>query len=273
MTEKNNRTATFLLMAASRDGPNNVVARLQNKSHKCLVELGGEVMIVRVLREIMASGRADRIYISIEDQSILDALPECREWLASGRISIVQSRENLFLSIMSAVDEIDKPYPLVVSTADNALHTASMVRHFVDSLFAQAPDAGLGLTNAKVILEAYPDGQRPFYRMKGDNWSGCNIYGLMTERAVKMSKAFEGGGQFGKYPWRVLKAFGLMNMIYYKFQMKTLDQAMESLSRRFKMNVKAIDMPFADAPIDVDNPGDVVLTEKILEARKQSLNS
>jgi GTP:adenosylcobinamide-phosphate guanylyltransferase len=271
MTDQNRVTPTFLLMAASRDGANNVVARLQNKSHKCLIQLGGELMIVRVLREIMASERAGRIYVSIEDESILSAVPECQEWLASGRISTVQSRENLFLSVMSAVKEIENPYPLVISTADNALHTAPMVRHFVDSLFAQALDAGLGMTNAKVILEAYPDGQRPFYRMKGDNWSGCNIYGLMTERAVKMSKAFEGGGQFGKYPWRVMKAFGLMNMIYYKFQLKTLEQAMESLSRRFKMKVMAIDMPFADGPIDVDNPGDVVLTEKILAARKQSL--
>jgi len=269
MTEQENRTATFLLMAASRDGANNAVARLQGKSHKCLVELGGEVMIVRVLREIMASGRADRIFISIEDQTILDAVPECQEWLASGRIRTVQSRENLFLSVVSAVDEIDNPYPLIISTADNALHTAPMVKHFVDSLFAQAPDAGLGMTNAKIILEAYPEGERPFYRLKNDNWSGCNIYGLMDERALKMSKAFEGGGQFGKYPWRVMKAFGLMNMIYYRFRMKTMDQAMENLSRRFKIKVKTINMPFADAPIDVDNPGDVELTEKILEARKR----
>ncbi len=268
MSEQGNKTATFLLMAASRDGANNVVARLQDKSHKCLIELGGEVMIVRVLREIMDSGRAARIFVSIEDQAVLDAVPECKQWLAEGRISTVQSRDNLFLSVMSAVDEIENPYPLVLSTADNALHTAPMVRHFVDSLFTQAPDAGLGMTNAKIILEAYPDGERPFYRMKGDNWSGCNIYGLMTERAVKMSKAFEGGGQFGKYPWRVMKAFGLMNMIYYKFQLKTLEQAMKSLSRRFKIKVKVIDMPFADGPIDVDNPGDVVLTEKILAARK-----
>jgi hypothetical protein len=40
------------------------------------------------------------------------------------------------------------------------------------------------------------------------------------------------------------------------------------LSRRWGINLKIIQMPYADAPIDVDNLGDVMLTEKILKARR-----
>ena len=54
---------TTLVMAGSRKGPDNPVAQLQNKSHKCMVDIDGVVMLERVVEELIASGKNGRIYV------------------------------------------------------------------------------------------------------------------------------------------------------------------------------------------------------------------
>jgi len=262
------RTATVLILAASRLGPGDVVAQSQNVSHKCLITLDGIVMLERVVRELKASKYVDRIFISMEDENLLDRVPALAEMYAKGEIQFVQSSENLFLSVTGAAREISDPFPLVITTADNALHTTEMIDYFFAQFFDGNPDAGIAMTPASLLLEAYPEGQRAFYDIKGGGWSSCNLYGLMTPKALSAAKAFEGGGQFGKNPQRILKAFGLIFMILYKYKLASIETLRKRLSKRWGIHVKLIHMPYADGPIDVDNAGDVVLAEKILKARR-----
>ena len=61
------KKATVLVLAASRAGPEDAVAALQGVSHKCLVEIDGEVMLQRVVREIAGSPSAGEIWVSIDE--------------------------------------------------------------------------------------------------------------------------------------------------------------------------------------------------------------
>lgn len=264
------RKATALILAGSRLGPKDAVAQSQNVSHKCLIELDGMIMLERVIKEIQAVEAVGRIFISIEKPEILDSVQVLREMREKGEIEFVQSRENLFLSVTGAAADIEDPFPLIVTTGDNALHTTEMVDHFCNELLATDTDAGIAMTPASVILEAYPEGKRAFYHLKDGDWSSCNIFALMSEKALGAAKSFEGGGQFGKNPQRVLKAFGFIFMILYRFRLAGMDTLVKRLSKRWGIKVKLVVMPFADAPIDVDNTGDVVLAEKILKARRSA---
>jgi hypothetical protein len=58
-------------------------------------------------------------------------------------------------------------------------------------------------------------------------------------------------------------------MVLYRFRLASLAALGKRISRRWGINLKLVIMPFADAPIDVDNAGDVILAEKILKARRQ----
>ncbi len=262
------RKATALILAASRLGPQDIVAKSQDVSHKCLITLDGMIMLERVVREIKAARDIDRIFISIEKEELIDSVPVLKEMRERGEIQFVQSRENLYLSVTGAAEDIDNPFPLIITTADNALHTTEMVDHFCKEIFNLNPDAGIAMTPASVILEAYPEGKRAFHNLKDGGWSSCNLYALMNEKALASTKAFEGGGQFGKNPQRILKAFGFVFMILYRFKLATSATLGKRLSRRWGIDLKLIRLPYADAPIDVDNPGDVKLTEKILKARR-----
>ncbi len=261
---------TVLVLAASRAGPEDAVAALQDKSHKCLVEIDGEIMLERVVREIAASRYAGDIHVSIEREDILRQIPLVARMMDEGRVHFISAGDNLFASITAAAETIDNPYPLVVSTGDNALHTTEMFDHFCAEILAKKPDAAVGMTPAATILEAYPDGKRAFHELKDGGWSSCNLYAASSAKAVDAAKVFQTGGQFGKRPIRILKAFGLPVMLMYKFRLATIHGLADYLSKRWGITLKIISMPFADAPIDVDNPGDFTRTEAILQKRRSS---
>ena len=122
----------------------------------------------------------------------------------------------------------------------------------------------------ETLLAKYPDGQRRFHRFADGEWSNCNLYALMTPEALAAAEFFRGGGQFAKSLKRVMNAFGLFNMIAYKFAWFARDKAMDRLSARSGVRVKAIDMPFPEAPIDVDNERTRRIAEEILIARAAS---
>ncbi len=260
--------ATALILAASRRGPADEVAKIQNLSHKCLVVIDGMVMLERVVREIKAAKDIGRIFVSIESEELLTSVPALKEMFEKGEIHYLPSEENLFLSIKNASAAIENPWPLVISTGDNALHTSDMVDHFTSEMFSENVDSAVAMTPSDVILKAYPDGKRAFHELKDGGWSSCNLYALMNEKALTAAKVFEGGGQFGKRPKRIMAAFGLWFMMLYKFRWATIHQLAGLLSRRWNLTLKVIRMPYADAPIDVDNPGDFVRTEQILQARR-----
>ncbi len=260
--------ATALILAASRRGAADSVAKIQSLSHKCLVVIDGMVMLERVVCEIRASDHIGRIFVSIESQEILESVPALKAMLNAGEIHYLPSAENLYLSIKNAAEQIDNPWPLVISTGDNALHTTEMIDHFSEEIFSAPIDTAVAMTPSNVILEAYPDGKRAFHELKGSGWSSCNLYAMMNEKALASAKVFEGGGQFGKRPRRIMAAFGLWFMLLYKFKLATIDDLANLLSRRWHMTLKVVRMPYADAPIDVDNPTDFERTETILQARR-----
>src|SRR5690606_6628189 len=105
-----------LVMAASRRGVDDPVARLQAKSHKCLVEIDGQVMLERVLEALVESGCFRQIHVSVDSAEILQATSRMRGWVADGSVVFAQSRGNLADSVLSAVEAIDDPLPLVITT-------------------------------------------------------------------------------------------------------------------------------------------------------------
>ena len=147
-------TMSALILAASRKGAEDAVAKLQDKSHKCLVEVDGTVMLERVVNAIKASQYIDRIFVSIESEDILKEAPNLAAMLADGTILFIPSKDNLFLSIKEGVSAIDNPFPLLISTGDNALHTTEMVDYFCENLIKGDSDSSVGMTPAQTILDA-----------------------------------------------------------------------------------------------------------------------
>jgi CTP:molybdopterin cytidylyltransferase MocA len=262
---------TALVLAASR-GNLDPLAQAGGVSHKCFIDIAGQPMLRRVVQAVIESDRMSRIIVSIEEGSI----EEAREILAplTGAESIVYfpSHDNIATSVAAVGEAFPDSLPLVITTGDNALHTGEMVRYFCDALGAAAAegaDGAIGLTPATYVLEKYPEGNRAFHRFRDGAFSSCNIYALLTRKALEEGpKVFRGGGQFGKKPKRLIGAFGLVAFLAYRSRRFRLAAILKFLSRAVGIRTAPVLMPFAEGPIDVDRPQDWELANRIVRERE-----
>jgi CTP:molybdopterin cytidylyltransferase MocA len=266
------RKCTALVLAASR-GHLDPLAQAGGVSHKCFIDIAGQPMLRRVVEAVMASGRIGRTVVAIEPDSIDEARALLEGLPGAAAIEYVASRENIGTSVAAAA--IADTLPLVITTGDNALHTAEMVRYFCDALdpicdAAGGPsvDVAVGLTPARHVLDKYPEGNRAFHRFSDGAYSSCNIYALLTERSLKGARVFNTGGQFGKKPRRLIGAFGLFAFLLYKSRLFPLRTVLSALSRSIGLRTAPILMPFAEGPIDVDRMQDWELANRIVRERE-----
>ena len=260
--------ASVLVMAASRRGVDDPVAQLQGKSHKCLVELDGQVMLERVLEALVDSGCFGKIHVSVDSPEILRATPRMAAWVDEGRVVYIASRGNLADSVLYAVEQIPDALPLIITTGDNALHTPEIVRDFVRDFHASSADGVVGFTREEVVLQDYANSGLAFHRLKDGGFSSCNLYGLKNTRSLKAVKIFEGGGQFGKRHMRILKAFGLWPFVIYKLKLKGLAGLLDSIGQRMGVKVEVSWLDYPWGPIDVDHKHSFDLTEATLVKRR-----
>ena len=259
------RTYNGLVLAASR-GNLDPLAQAGGVSHKCFIDIAGQPMLRRVVEAVMDSGRIGRTIVAIEPDSIDEARRILADLPRAAEIEYVASRENIGASVAAVADE--SMLPMVITTGDNALHTAEMVRFFCDALDGVTADGALGLTPASYILEKYPEGNRAFHRFRDGAFSSCNIYALLTPRSLNGPRVFNSGGQFGKKPKRLIGAFGFFAFLLYKSRLFTLRTVLRALSRTVGLRTAPILMPFAEGPIDVDRMQDWELANRIIRARE-----
>ncbi len=263
------RPYTALVLAASR-GARDPLAAAQRLSHKCLVRVGGEPMLLRVLRSLGASQRVGRIAISIDDPGALEAVPGLAPLLDWRSVAMVPSAATPSLSVARAVETLENPWPLLVTTADHPLLTPAMVDHFCAEAVSAEADLAVALAAASLVLARHPDARRTFLRVRGERYTGCNMFALMTPNAVRAADFWQALEAHRKRPWRIFKAFGAAAILRFAAGGMTLDAAMRAASRRLDLKAVAVEMPFPDAAIDVDKPDDLALAEAVLRAREEA---
>ncbi len=255
---------TALVLAASRKGTEDPVARHAGTTHKCLVKVDGKAMIERVIQALIESNLCRNILVSIESEEVLRQVPQVAQWLDQGIVGVAPSASNLADSVLSLRERNESPIPLLITTADNALHTQEIVTHFIDRSLAEGGDISVGVTSEATVREQFPDEKIGFFRFKDGGYSFCNLFMLRSDAALAVAEVFRSGGQFRKRPWRVLGAFGVVNLLLYRFRLTTMQACIGRIGRNFKLNATVVDVPWAHAPIDVDNPDSLALSERIL---------
>ena len=256
----------ILVLAASR-GNLDPLAQAGGVSHKCFIDIAGEPMLRRVVQAVLESGRAARTIVAIEPDSMEEAKAILAPLPGADAIEYVASRETIGTSVAAVADE--SLLPLVITTGDNALHTAEMVAFFCDALDGLDADGALGLTPASYVLEKYPEGNRAFHRFRDGAFSSCNLYAILTPKGMEAPKVFNSGGQFGKKPKRLIGAFGLFAFLLYKSRLFTLNTVLRTLSRGIGVRTAPVLMPFAEGPIDIDRQVDWDLANRIVAARER----
>jgi GTP:adenosylcobinamide-phosphate guanylyltransferase len=250
-----------LVLAAGR-GPDDPMAKAYRVTHKCLIEIGGEPMLKRVVRTLLSSPEVASITVSIEVQQLLDEAlgPLARDvrFLASG--------ESAARSALAALPE-GASFPWLITTGDHALLTLEMLQYFLGQASKSGADLCAGLARAETILARFPEARRTYLTFGPDRVSGCNLFALTSPRARKALAFWHDLEQIRKKPWRLVGAFGPLALLRFLTGTLTLDSAFALASRRLDLIARPVLMPFAEAAVDVDKPDDKELAERILSDR------
>ena len=171
------------------------------------------------------------------------------------------------LSVLRAAAELVDPFPLLITTADNALLTPELVDLFCREATSTGAQVAVGLAPASVILRDYPNAKRTFLRLGKERYSGCNLFALSEPAGLAVVRFWTRIEPYRKAPLRLIGAFGLVPLARYVFGRLTLAEAMARASAKFGVTVAAVEIAHAEAAMDVDKPEDLALVEEILNRR------
>lgn len=256
---------TAIVLAGRRNGTTDPLALVAGVTHKCLVPVAGQPMLLHVIDALAANPRIGEIRVVIEDAALLRDLAPLRGLIGSGRLRGIGAQPNLVDSVLAGAD--GAAFPLLITTADNVMLTPESVDEMIDGCAAAQADAAVAFTRRAFVLAAHPDGQRKFYRFADDSYSNCNTYWLRDRAALKAAETFRSGGQFVKHPLRIVGAFGLINLIRFRFGIGTLEQAFARFSRRFRLRISPVILSDGAVAIDVDHARSHGVAEQLLAGR------
>jgi GTP:adenosylcobinamide-phosphate guanylyltransferase len=246
-----------IILAAGR-GPDDPMAKAYGVSNKCAIPVGGTPMLARVAKALQESGAVASTLISIENRSLAVGI-------LGEDVITVASAASAPASVIAAIEQGMLAYPILVTTADHALLTPAMVRHFCLSTDRSGADVTVGLATAELVLASYPHTVRTFFRFGKSRLSACNLFALRNGRSLKLLSRWQYLEPVRKKPWRLVAAFGIAPLLRFLTGTLDLDRALAIVSRKLGLEVKAILMPFAEAAIDVDKPADKALAEEFLK--------
>jgi GTP:adenosylcobinamide-phosphate guanylyltransferase len=253
---------TALILAGSR-GSDDPVARHAGQTYKALVPVAGMPMLLRVARTLRQAPSVGRLALCI-DRLALQQLGDAAGLLSD--IQIVEPGATPSASVRRALEGLPDGSALLVTTADHPLLTVAMVEHFSAAVPANV-DVAVALATATTIRRAYPDSIRTYYRFGGEGYSGCNLFLMRGSAAARVAAFWSEMERHRKRPWRLVAAIGPLTLLRFLLGALSLEAALRRLSRIVGATVCAVEMPFAEAAIDVDKPADLALAERILALR------
>ncbi|MEM9310074.1 MAG: hypothetical protein AAGA34_01395 [Pseudomonadota bacterium] len=257
---------TALIMAGKRSGVLDPLAQRANVAQKCVVPVNGVPMVARVTEAVSKVPEVGAIRIVAHEPDEIAAQPVVAKLIDEGRLSFAEGKFNIVDSVFSGAEDAD--FPLLITTADNCLVTPEGYSEFISKCLAAEAGGAAGLARKEDVKAADPEGQARFYEFRDGEFSNCNMYWISSPKALAAAEIMREGGQFVRFPRRIIKAFGLMNLIRFRLGTGSKERLFEQISKRFGFKLLPVELSDGHYAIDVDNERTFTVTEKILKRRE-----
>ncbi len=255
------------LVLAGRRGGDDPLATSRGVSHRALLPVGGVPMLLRVVQALQGARNIARIHVSMHAPERTSDVPELAALVRDGQLVLHEACASPSQSVLAVLSQ-EPEIPFLVTTADHALLTREMVDHFTDAADATGADLAIGFVAASLLRSAYPQSTRTFLRLRGEAWSGANLFAFRTARSRRAAQFYARAERFRKQPWRLVAAIGPGLLAGYLAGRLDLDAALACASHKLGVRVRAVSMPNAEAAIDVDRESDLALASAILADRE-----
>jgi len=262
----NQTQVTAIIMAGKRSGVLDPLAARAGVAQKAVVPVNGVPMVARVVEAVAACPEVAAIRIVAHEPEEIAAQPQIAKLMDEGRLSFAAGKFNIVDSVFAAAEGAD--FPLLITTADNCLVTPEGYSEFIGKCFATGAGGAAGLARREDVQAADPEGQKKFYEFRDGGFSNCNMYWIGSPEALSAAEIMRGGGQFVKFPARIIKAFGFVNLIRFRLGTGSREKLFEQISKRFGFKLVPIELSDGHYAIDVDNERTFNVTENILKRRE-----
>ena len=259
---------TAVVLAADR-GSDDPVARAAGARCKSMASIDGIPMVFRVLDALAASTETNARILCGPPQSIVDLEPDLKARISSEEVKWIENQQTPSTSAYHVLQSLPEQTPVLLTTADHAMLDARMIDYFCTRARDTGCDVVAGLARHEMVTKAYPQTRRTATRLQDDSYCGCNLFAVLTPRARRAADFWRQVENQRKNPLRVIRVLGAMAVLRYLLGKLTLAGALDRMSQRLGFRACAVDMPFAEAAIDVDSVADLELVEKIVSKRRE----
>ncbi|MCJ9428804.1 nucleotidyltransferase family protein [Kordiimonas marina] len=268
----NVRIFTAVVLAGSRHA-DDAVASMFDQPYKALVPIEGAPMISRVVAALRASRSIRRILVVFDDADVLKATcPDLMDPKQLVPVEVLPCADTICGSVAAALEETEGAWPYLVTTADHALLTPTMVDRFCTEARYSA-GVSIGLVERRHIEAQHEGSKRTYLPFRGEGFSGANLFAFMGPEAAAAIAFWKRIENERKKPWKLFAAFGFRNLAGLLFRRFTVEQAFERASRTLGVQATAVKLPFAEAAIDVDSPADYHQVSNILSKRRSTIDT
>ncbi len=260
------QTVRALVLAASR-GSDDPMVKAFGVRHKCLLEVGGEPMLRRVVWALFEAPSVGEVCVVIDDVA---AAREALGPLAAD-VRFLAPAESAAASVVRALKGEGSAgfVPTLVTTGDHALLDAEMVEAFLGGR-RECPgtDLLLALARREVVERAYPDVKRTWLSFGDGQVTSCNLFLFATARALAAARFWQRAERDRKRPWRIALAFGIWPLLRLVLFRPGVREALRIAGERLGVVACPVFMTRPEAAIDVDKPEDLALAERILQSAR-----
>lgn len=263
-----------VLVLAGRRDANDELAKAAGATHRALLDIAGEPMLVRVLTTLASHDRTDTILLCSDAPDLLQDVPQIASMVSSSQVELLPAAQTPSRSVLAGIDALatrrpasGPAKPLLVTTADHALLDHAMLDYFFDAASRSNADAAVALVSGSVIARRFPEAKRTYLHFRGERYSGANLFAFMNPTARNVALFWRAAEQHRKQPWRMVSKFGLVSLLLFLFRRLDLASAFRRASIAMEASVEAVVMPMAEAAVDVDKLSDWKLVNHIFEQR------
>jgi len=258
---------TAIVLAGDR-GPQDPLLRAAGVACKAALPVAGRPMLLRVLDALAMSAPVTGTIVCGSSSRLRGRLPEFEELLAAGKVCWLENETSPSLSAQVALRLLPEERVALVTTADHALLTPTMIDQFCAGAIATGCDVVAGVVRAELLAAAFPQSRRTVTHLRDVAFCGGNLFAFLTARGRRAAAFWRRVEQQRKHPLKIVRVLGFGSVLRYLLGQLTLSQALARLSTLIDARAGVVWMPTPEVAIDVDKFEDWMLAEEIIAGRQ-----
>ena len=271
-SDKKPQRFVALVLAADRTNKDPITQHT-GAACKAFAPVGGVPMVIRVLDTLAACDLITTIILCGPPETLLVHCPELKQRIASGQVIWLPNLDSPSRSAESGLSHVPSDTPVLLTTADHALLTPSIVQSFLQNSLTTQCDATVGAIRQQDIATAFPGSRRTIIHLRDGGFRGCNLF-TFNPNGRALVRFWRQAEDLRKRPWRLIgQVLGFRSVFAYLFGFLTLQKALASVSEKSGVKIQVIMLDDPRAGLDIDKVEDLVLAESILNRKPYAFYS